>query len=290
MLTVTFSGCVSPPEPTSTPIMPTRTPPALPTKAPTPIPTPPPVPAPTPTPEAKVTGAVTYRERIALPAGAIVEVKLLDISKQDAPAVIIGEQVIATTGQQVPFSFEIKYDSTTIDPRYTYAVRATITVDGKLWFTSDTTYPVITRGNPSTVEMVLKNVRASPPSTPTPTPTPTSPQKSWHNVTTISGRGSLSTEPFMINEDEWRIRWSFTMDPTCPPYARFFFTIYPEGEYIEAGRYVRHIENMTIVPHPLGGNSTIYSGTTYIHQGHDSFYVKMESSMQSWELEIEEYR
>jgi hypothetical protein len=46
---------------------------------------------------------------------------------------------------------------------------------------------------------------------------------------------------------------------------------------------------MTIVPHTLGGNSTIYSGTTYIHQGPDSFYVKMESSM-PWELEIEEYR
>ncbi len=79
------------------------------------------------------------------------------------------------------------------------------------------------------------------------------------------------------------------MDPTCPPYARFFFTIYPEGEYAEAGRYIRHIENITHVPDSIGTNSTVYSGTTYIHQGPDRFYVKLESSM-PWELEIEESR
>jgi putative lipoprotein len=130
---------------------------------PTPTPIPPPTPEPTPTPVVKITGTITYREKIALPAGAIVEVKLLDISKQDTPAVTIGEQVITTTGQQVPFSFEINYNPATIDPRYTYAVRATITVDGKLRFTSDTTYPVITQGNPSKVEMVLTSVATTPP-------------------------------------------------------------------------------------------------------------------------------
>ncbi|MFC2032283.1 YbaY family lipoprotein [Chloroflexota bacterium] len=138
--------------------------------APAPTPAPEPPPTPTPTPEDKVTGTVTYREKIALPTGAIVEVKLLDISKQDAPSVTIGEQVITTTGQQVPFSFEIEYNPATIDSRYTYAVRATITVDGKLRFTSDTTYPVITLGNPSTVEMVLKSVATPPPPAPAPPP------------------------------------------------------------------------------------------------------------------------
>jgi putative lipoprotein len=110
------------------------------------------------TPEAKVTGTVTYLEKLALPSDAIVEVKLLDISKQDAPAVTIGEQVFTTSGQQVPFSFEIKYNPATIDPRYTYAVRASITFNGNLQFTTDTRYAVITQGNPSTVAMVLKRV------------------------------------------------------------------------------------------------------------------------------------
>ncbi|MFC1786605.1 hypothetical protein ACFLY8_01040 [Halobacteriota archaeon] len=144
----------------------------------------------------------------------------------------------------------------------------------------------------------------TPITTPTPTTTPTSnhtltsTQKSWHKVTNFTGRGNYMgtgseiTKPFMINEDEWRIRWSFKVDPGCPTtYAPFYFVVYPEGGYVEAGRYVNHIENITHVPYSIGtvsSNSTIYGGTTYIHQGPDNFYVKVEASV-GWTLEIEEY-
>ena len=37
-----------------------------------------------------VTGTATYRERIALPPDAVFEATLEDVSRQDAPAVIIG--------------------------------------------------------------------------------------------------------------------------------------------------------------------------------------------------------
>ena len=141
VIVLAFSSCARETSPASKPASPTK-----------------PVQASTTAPEAKVTGTVAYLEKIALPAGAIVEIRLLDISKQDAPAASIGEQVITTSGQQVPFAFEIKYNPATIDPRYTYAVRANIRVDGKLWFTTDTTYAVITQGKPSTVDMVLKRV------------------------------------------------------------------------------------------------------------------------------------
>jgi putative lipoprotein len=106
---------------------------------------------------------VAYREKIALPSGAIVEIKLLDVSKQDAPSVTLGEQIITTTGEQVPFSFEIEYDPAAIDARFTYAVRATITLDGELRFTTDTSYPVITRDSPTNVDLVLKMVAAPEP-------------------------------------------------------------------------------------------------------------------------------
>ncbi len=42
----------------------------------------------------KVTGSITYRERIALPPSAVVAVKLVDVSLADAPAVLIAEQII----------------------------------------------------------------------------------------------------------------------------------------------------------------------------------------------------
>ena len=106
-----------------------------------------------------VTGTVTYRERIALPEnGVVVNVQLQDVSRADAPAVVIGEQVIEDPGHQVPIPFEIEYDPDDIDERFSYAVLATIRVDGNLMFTTATRYGVITRDNPTEVELVLEKV------------------------------------------------------------------------------------------------------------------------------------
>jgi putative lipoprotein len=108
---------------------------------------------------AEVSGTVTYRERIALPATATVKVQLVDVSRADAPAVVLGEQVIATAGRQVPFSFVIGYDPGRIDPRHTYAVQARIEDSGKLLFISDQHYAVITREAPDRVDITLTAVR-----------------------------------------------------------------------------------------------------------------------------------
>ena len=105
---------------------------------------------------AQVTGTVTYRERIALPPTAVVTVKLVDVSRADAPAIVIGEQVIHPAGRQVPFEFSIPYDPSQIQPQYTYAVQARIEDGGRLLFISDRMYPVLTRDAPNHVDMVLR--------------------------------------------------------------------------------------------------------------------------------------
>jgi putative lipoprotein len=107
---------------------------------------------------AKVTGTVTYRERIALPPTAVIKVQLVDVSRADAPAVVIGEQVIPAEGKQVPLAFEIAYDSTRIEANHSYAVQARIEDDGQLRFINDQRYAVITRGAPIHVEIVLRSV------------------------------------------------------------------------------------------------------------------------------------
>jgi putative lipoprotein len=103
-----------------------------------------------------VRGNVLYRERIALPAGAVVTVRLLDTSRADAPASIIGEQVIAEPAN-VPVGFEIGYEPSTIDATHSYAVAATIEVDGHLAWRSTIHHPVLTRGaGPSATIMVTR--------------------------------------------------------------------------------------------------------------------------------------
>ena len=113
-------------------------------------------------PNASVSGAVTYRERIALSQGATLEVSLRDVSLADAAAPLIARQTISDPGQ-VPIKFEVEYNRDDIDSRNTYAVSARIVEsDGRLAFTNDTAYEVITRGNPSKVDMLLVLVQPPP--------------------------------------------------------------------------------------------------------------------------------
>jgi uncharacterized lipoprotein YbaY len=107
--------------------------------------------------QASVSGTLTYLQRIALPPNAVAEVKLVDVSRQDAAAIVLSEQVISTPGQ-VPIPFEITYDPGTIDPAHTYAIQARITVDGQPRFMTTTAYLVITQGHPTTIEVILEQV------------------------------------------------------------------------------------------------------------------------------------
>jgi len=105
-----------------------------------------------------VTGSVTYLERVALPPKAVIKVQLVDVSRADAPAVALGEQIISTDGKQVPFFFEIPFDPSKIEANHTYAVKARIEEGGHLLFINDQLYPVITRDAPIHVDMVLRSV------------------------------------------------------------------------------------------------------------------------------------
>ncbi len=104
-----------------------------------------------------VTGTVTYRERIALTPDAVVIVRIEDISRADAPATVIGEQMIKTEGKQVPIPFAVSYRSADIKEGNRYNVRVRIEDgSGKLLYVSDTITPVITGGNPTSgLEIVV---------------------------------------------------------------------------------------------------------------------------------------
>jgi len=104
-----------------------------------------------------VSGTATFRERIALPPGAVFEATLEDVSRADAPAERVSTFRKEDAGSP-PYRFELAYDPTTIIPSRTYAVRARVTLAGRLLFTTDQSYPVITRDNPTTVDLLLKRV------------------------------------------------------------------------------------------------------------------------------------
>ena len=113
-------------------------------------------------PTATVRGEATYRERFAVPPGAQLEVVLQDVSRADAPAQAIGSVTLSDIGQP-PYRFEIPYLPEHIVASHRYSVRARLTHQGQLLFTTDRTYPVITAGHPNEVQLMLKRVHAQSP-------------------------------------------------------------------------------------------------------------------------------
>ena len=114
--------------------------------------------------DSRIRGSATYRERIALPAGAVFEAILEDVSRADAPAQVIAGMSSESLGNP-PIVFEIPYDASKIDEGHSYSVRARILVAGQLFFTSMQSYPVLTRGNGNEVNVLLQRA-SSPAATP----------------------------------------------------------------------------------------------------------------------------
>lgn len=109
---------------------------------------------------AEVTGTATYRQRIAMPPGTVFEAVLEDVSRADAPARALSRQRVEDAGNP-PYAIALPYDPAEIDPRFTYAVRASLRwPDGRLAFTTDTHAPVLTRGAGDRVEIVLAQAQA----------------------------------------------------------------------------------------------------------------------------------
>jgi putative lipoprotein len=97
---------------------------------------------------AAVSGTLTYRERTTLPANAVVTIQIARVYADRGPEVV-AEQRFTTNGAQPPFRYSLPYDPARIDPNASYTVQSNISVDGQARFTTNTLYPVITRGNPT---------------------------------------------------------------------------------------------------------------------------------------------
>jgi putative lipoprotein len=108
---------------------------------------------------ANVAGTITYRERIALPKSARVEIQLVDATDTNETSPLIAERLIDQPGQ-VPIAFSLAYDPATVKTNRTYALRVRIRVGDDVWFASPFDLRVLTQGNPDQVEVQLDRVSA----------------------------------------------------------------------------------------------------------------------------------
>jgi len=107
-----------------------------------------------------VSVTATYRERIMLPPGHTLTVKVEDVSRADAPSRVIAETRQALDGRAQPYAVTLSVPNDKIDSRMEYAARAEIRdQSGALRFTTDTRHSVLTRGASNRADIVMVGVR-----------------------------------------------------------------------------------------------------------------------------------
>ena len=109
---------------------------------------------------ANVSGTITYRERIALPPAAVVEITLEDVSRADAPPDVIARVRTQAPGNP-PIPFDLPYDLNRIDQRNRYAVRARILDGDRVLFMSTDAALVLTQGRGATVSVLVRQMSAA---------------------------------------------------------------------------------------------------------------------------------
>ncbi|PQZ82768.1 MULTISPECIES: YbaY family lipoprotein [unclassified Brevundimonas] len=101
-----------------------------------------------------------YRERIMLPPGHVLTVKVEDVSLMDAPARVLAQTTQPLDGRGPPYAVTLSVPNSQIDARHTYAVRAEIRDPaGALRFTTDTRHSVLTNGAPNKADIMMVGVR-----------------------------------------------------------------------------------------------------------------------------------
>lgn len=108
-----------------------------------------------------IRGEAMYRERIAPPAGARLEISLVNTRLADTPDAVVARHVVENVGGP-PIPFELTVDPSKLDARMTYSIGAVLRdASDKTWFVTDTQHPVV----PGQIEPVMLNlirVRQSP--------------------------------------------------------------------------------------------------------------------------------
>ena len=109
--------------------------------------------------DAAVVGNVVANEGSLIPEGAVVTVRLDDVSLADAPATTIGEQIIQGA-TEFPIPFVVKYNPEEIIENHTYAMTVRIEDGvGSLYYINTTAHNVITQGNPSELDVLVEAVQ-----------------------------------------------------------------------------------------------------------------------------------
>ena len=105
--------------------------------------------------EGHLTGTIFYRERIALPEGARVELRLIDVTEpgEELPVIASAEWPVAGS---VPLPFDLEYERARVGTERDYALEGSIWSGEQRLFVTRETNLVLTRGRPRVLDLLVK--------------------------------------------------------------------------------------------------------------------------------------
>jgi putative lipoprotein len=103
-------------------------------------------------------GTVIYLTNTRLPESATIEIRLLRLDRDGNIDRVITSETFPKP-PSMPLEFWLPYQPGLIEHREAYAMDAKITYEGKVLFLSPRAVPVLTRGNPTSVEIVVAPVK-----------------------------------------------------------------------------------------------------------------------------------
>ena len=105
-----------------------------------------------------VEGTVIYITNYKLPANATIELRLAELDREGR----FDREVAAVSYPRpaaMPLEFWLPYQAGLIDQRLAYGIEAKIVAEGRTLFSTVRPIPVVTRGNPKQVEVVVAPVK-----------------------------------------------------------------------------------------------------------------------------------
>jgi putative lipoprotein len=115
-------------------------------------------------PTRKVTGEIVLPSGELPPGAVTVRAKVEDVSRADAPSVVVGEQVQTlhlAAGTVLPFAIDVPEDAVDERHRYSVSVHVDASGSGRLEqgdLLTTQSYPVMTGGHPTQVRVQVRRI------------------------------------------------------------------------------------------------------------------------------------
>ena len=104
-----------------------------------------------------ISGNISLDGAGTVPDTAVLAVRLVDLARDDSSRIVV-EQVVSRPGA-FPQKFRIFYNQSSIDPARDYGIEALVTESGRSMWTQSQPAPVLTKGRPQVVDLVLQRAR-----------------------------------------------------------------------------------------------------------------------------------